>query len=1072
MREKMLSTNASRISALMIVLLPLIGLGPFFLTCVQDADAAAGTTVISPSGGTGSRASLGTVITSGTSTVPTNLCTANCVITGGTKAGSNLFHSFGDFSVGTLDGARFQTGLVNPVPDPSVANILGRVTGGNASSIFGNINSATFYPSANLFLMNPAGFLFGANATVNVGGMVAFTTADYIRLTDNARFNNVPNPTVDALLSSSPVAAFGFIGSNPAAINFEGGQLTVAEGSGLTLIAGNINLLPDATNAPSGLTAPGGALRMTSVGGPGEVAANGVPIGSMLLGSITLGQGTILDTSYNTGAQIVGDGSGGPISIRSGQLVGTGATITTSPAAGTMASGGAVAINVTGTASFTDTTIQTSPVFDFSFTGSAGAVSISADEGLTLTRTTIDASSFFAGGDAGSVTLNSSNGPVSLADSSIATFASAPGNGGAVTITGKDVTLTRSGIITDVDTGLFDFTIDDPALGLVHPGTVTITAQNTVTFSGSRNGDPTSPVISATALGTLVDAGSVTITGKTLNLSNGSILTNMNEGTIPSPGNGGPIEIRGNDVNLSQFTLQSINAGFFDSTGKGGNIVLRGADNLIANNIQLNGSIVDAASVSGGGGGTIGFQTKALTLSDNSVVRTSTFATGAGGTITVGGAENVTVQSASRIATDSIGNALPEKSAGIAGAILIATQNLAVLSGGHINAGALKNSTGNAGNITVQGTNSPTNSILIDGAGSGIFTTTQGTGAGGSILLNANTVTVQNSGTLSATTSGPASTSTGGSILVNANTVGITTGGTMTAASTGAGASGEVIVQGLASPAQLVSIDGGGSGILTTTSSTGGGGNISMNANTVNLQNGARISSSSTGTGVAGNINITAGSQFTMTSSSVTTEANQSSGGAIKITTNPDGTVQLTNSLISASVLDGAGGGGSVNIDPQFVVLQNSQILANSVFGPGGNIFITTNLLLPDSASIISASSQFGQQGTVTIQSPISPASGKITPLLLKPLVGTSLVNQRCAALAGGNISSFTVAGRDTLPAEPSGWLSSPLALGTLTTRNGPEADGDSATPLLSLRQIAPPGFLTQMFAVASDCQS
>ena len=87
------------------------------------------------------------------------------------------------------------------------------------------------------------------------------------------------------------------------------------------------------------------------------------------------------------------------------------------------------------------------------------------------------------------------------------------------------------------------------------------------------------------------------------------------------------------------------------------------------------------------------------------------------------------------------------------------------------------------------------------------------------------------------------------------------------------------------------------------------------------------------------------------TNSSVTTEAHQSSGGTIKITTNPNGTVQLTDSTISASVNDGTGGGGSVNIDPQYVILQNSQILANAVSGPGGNISITTNLLLPDSFS-------------------------------------------------------------------------------------------------------------------------
>ena len=134
-----------------------------------------------------------------------------------------------------------------------------------------------------------------------------------------------------------------------------------------------------------------------------------------------------------------------------------------------------------------------------------------------------------------------------------------------------------------------------------------------------------------------------------------------------------------------------------------------------------------------------------------------------------------------------------------------------------------------------------------------------------------------------------------------------------------------------------------------------------------------------------------------------------------------------------------------MNIDPQFVILQNSQILANAVFGPGGNIFITTNLLLPDSyRSLHLGLSQFGQQGTVIIQSPISPASGKIVPLGQKPLLPTSLLSQRCAGLAGGNISSFTVAGRDSLPAEPGGWLPSPLALSMTESEDGTVREADS----------------------------
>ena len=468
---------------------------------------------------------------------------------------------------------------------------------------------------------------------------------------------------------------------------------------------------------------------------------------------------------------------------------------------------------------------------------------------------------------------------------------------------------------------------------------------------------------------------------------------------------------------------------------------------------------------------------------------------------------------------------------GSAGDILIETQNLTLLGGGQIGARNLVLSTGNAGDITVQGTNGPADSIFIDGGGSGIFSTTEGTGAGGNINLMANAVTIQNEGTVSATTSGTASSATGGVITVNANTVNLNTAGNMTAASTGPGASGEVIVQGLASPANSVLIDGAGSGIFTNTQGTGAGGNILVNANSFTLQNGGTLSATTSGTessatggtitvnagqvqvnsgglltasttgagsggsininagssfssnagtvsstatqatggdinisagqsvtldngsvitasssgeGDAGNIQINAGQQYTSTNSSVTTEAEQASGGNIAVLA--IGLVHLTNSEINASVEGSTTTvGGNILIDPVYVILENSQILAQATQGQGGNINIFyTGALLADPSTVISASSQFGQSGTVTIQSPISPASGKIVPLGQRPLVATALLSQRCAALAGGSISSFTVAGRDSLPAEPGGWLSSPVALSAPESEDGTvrEANG------------------------------
>ena len=470
-----------------------------------------------------------------------------------------------------------------------------------------------------------------------------------------------------------------------------------------------------------------------------------------------------------------------------------------------------------------------------------------------------------------------------------------------------------------------------------------------------------------------------------------------------------------------------------------------------------------------GKAGDISITTGSLSIQNGGRIDSGTSSNGPGGNIALSATDVISLSGTSRDGTPvglfsrSIGT---DPDSGSGGNIELHAGQYQVTNGAQVSASTL--GPGTAGNVFLEGASGPAQTVLIDGFGSGIFTDTQGTGAGGNILMNANTITLQNGGTLSATTSGTATSASGGTITVNANQVQVNSGGLITASTTGAGAGGSVNIN-------AGSTFSSNAGTVSSTASQATGGDITITAGqSVTLTNGANISASSTGAGNAGNIQINAGNQFAMTNSTVTTEANQASGGAIKITTNPNGTVQLTDSTISASVLDGTGGGGSVNIDPQYVVLQNSQILANAVFGPGGNINITTNLLLPDSTSLISASSQFGQQGTIIIQSPISPASGKIVPLGQKPLLATTLLSQRCAALAGGNASSFTVAGRDALPVEPGGWLSSPLALTTGelvgSTATEPEtrtslSESTEEMPVVSLRRIAPPGFLTQSFA-------
>ncbi|MDH5337843.1 MAG: hypothetical protein OEW20_16165, partial [Nitrospira sp.] len=283
--------------------------------------------------------------------------------------------------------------------------------------------------------------------------------------------------------------------------------------------------------------------------------------------------------------------------------------------------------------------------------------------------------------------------------------------------------------------------------------------------------------------------------------------------------------------------------------------------------------------------------------------------------------------------------------------------------------------------------------------------------------------------------------------------------------------------------APIISIENGGR-LSTNTTGDGTGGNIDIAATrSITLSSGARVSANSIGSGNAGNIWLDGGQQLIVrdSPSAIATQATRSSGGDIDI--RAVDRIQLTNSEVIASVSDGPGGGGNIFIDPKFVILQNGRILSQTDQGTGGSITITANVFLPDTTSIVNADAHRGVNGTVTIQSPNAPASGKFQPLTNRPLQATSLLNQRCAAVTGGEFSSFTMVGRGNLPAELGGWLSSPLALATPApeissmidkgqglSRNEPTGNRSP----LSLRQIAPPGFLTRTFAIdkSTDCVS
>jgi large exoprotein involved in heme utilization and adhesion len=229
---------------------------------------------------------------------------------------------------------------------------------------------------------------------------------------------------------------------------------------------------------------------------------------------------------------------------------------------------------------------------------------------------------------------------------------------------------------------------------------------------------------------------------------------------------------------------------------------------------------------------------------------------------------------------------------------------------------------------------------------------------------------------------------------------------------------------------------GMGSTVTTTTSGAGNGGDIALNsAGTVQISNGGLVTADSLGgTGLAGNVQITAGNQIVMTDGSVSTRAVTSDGG--NITVNAPNLIQLTDSQITTSVESGFGGGGNINIDPQFLILNNSQILANAFGGPGGNINIRAGTFLVNSGGqfptsltgIVDASSALSTSGTVNIEANFTNVTGTFAQLPAAPLQATELLRASCAArFSGGKASSLVVGGRDGLPLQPGELLPSPL---------------------------------------------
>ncbi|MEM9117466.1 MAG: filamentous hemagglutinin N-terminal domain-containing protein [Cyanobacteria bacterium P01_F01_bin.56] len=174
------------------------------------------------------------------------------LIEGGALRGDMLFHSFEEFNINAGWAANF----ANPA---EVTDILSRVTGANASELFGTLG---VLGEANLFFINPNGVVFGPDAQLNISGSFTVSTANSLILPDGSEFS-ATNPQAPPLLAVEVEAPIGVRFDEELAATLSN-EAVLEVGQDLTLSAGEVI-------SEGVLQAPEGHVLVESVAGDVQV---------------------------------------------------------------------------------------------------------------------------------------------------------------------------------------------------------------------------------------------------------------------------------------------------------------------------------------------------------------------------------------------------------------------------------------------------------------------------------------------------------------------------------------------------------------------------------------------------------------------------------------------------------------------------------------------------------------------------------------------------------------------------------------------------------------------------------
>lgn len=957
-------------------------------------------------------------------------------IDGGTIAGSNLFHSFAQFNQsGELSGStiRFE-------PDAAIANIFARVTGGNGTTIDGLLQTTG---SANLYLIDPQGIDFGANARLDLGGAFIATSADRLEFADGTlwpgrgeiapntslltistpvglqfeartiadpanattgvidirgaghqqRFFTTDSPEslaiLDALIADDPSIDRDLLLRLGATINI------VSDTDGIT--ANNTNPIAlvgrDLSFTGGQIDTPGGAIDLVAIAS-GTVAIDAASrtqlgeirttSGSITLGDILLSEAATINTS--------GIGSG-TVRLRGQNLMfDDGSIIFARPLGGE--TGGRISLEASG-----DITFQGISPIDGQGSGIIGGtlgqgrgsdIALSADN-VTIRDGGFLSSTTFASGSGGDTTIAvhdqfeivGTNGGESL--SVIFSDSAGVGTAGNIEITANRVRvadgaqLTARSQASGTGGNIRINTTDRVELsGFVNQGGAPFVANT------SRDTFPSGLFVIVEA-GAAGNAGNIDITARSLEILGGAQLIANTSGS----GNAGNVTIRARD-----------------------NVSIVGASTSGLTRSNIASSIRPGAT---GNGGILDVETRRFELLDTAFISVTSFGDGRGGSLNVR-ADTVTVRGAS--ATNEL----------IFGGIFAEVRSPDRIAG----LGLTGEATGQGGSVTLEATDRV---AILDGAAISVLTDT--TGDAGNLTLRAATVEIGgvveiptaspnnqpfNRATISA---GAEELGRGGTLLVDTDRLIVRDGGRITVGTEGSGNAGDLTI--IARESALIegirTVTTNGLTLLPSTISassentaigpaSGNAGSLNLSVGDLTVRDGGQISVSSDNQGSTGDLQIQAGTVAVLDGGRITAASVIGDRGNIRITSD---TVQLQrNGRIDASAIREATG-GNVSIEAETIAtLDNSNISANAIAGSGGQIRIQTSGLFLSPDSTIEASSQFGVNGIVAIDTPDVQNAAGIVDLNADPFDPDRLIADACSATMQGG--RFTNIGRDGFP--------------------------------------------------------